>query len=328
VIYRLLRVTGVTLSVLAVAIFAAWAYWVHTPPIEPVPSLSGELVEGTIRVGELDRHYLLYRPKHRRSSPPLLFALHGSMGNGRQAQVATFYEFERLADRQGFLVVYPDGFDRYWNDCRAAGPYRANTEDVDDVAFFREMVDHFVATEGVDPDRVYAAGFSNGGQMAYRLALEAPDLMAGVAAVAASLPDDANFDCEKSGRPVAVMVINGTADPVNPFDGGPVALWGLFGNRGTVLSTQETIDYFAQLAGHREPPIVTPFPDAAKHDSSRADLRVWSDGPGPHVALIAVHGGGHTFPFPRDRYPRFLGPTNADLDAAAEIWRFFSEARR
>lgn len=324
---RPLRVAGVALGLVALALFAAWIYWVHTPPVEP-PTLSGELLDGTLRVGDLDRHFLYYRPKERKSSPPLLFVLHGSMGDGHQARLSTFYEFDRLADRHGFITVYPDGFDGHWNDCRAAAPYRANTEDIDDVAFFAAMVDHFVATEGVNPERVYAAGISNGGQMSYRLALEAPELVAAVAAVAASLPDDANLDCEKSGRPVAVMVINGTADPMNPFDGGTVALYGLFGNRGTVLSTLATIDYFARLAGHRGPPLVTPFPDAAKHDSSRADLRVWSDGPGPRVALIVVHGGGHTFPFPRDRYPRFLGPTNADLDAAAEIWRFFSDARR
>jgi poly(3-hydroxybutyrate) depolymerase len=66
----------------------------------------------------------------------------------------------------------------------------------------------------------------------------------------------------------------------------------------------------------------------ATHDRSRAELRSYRDGPGPEVALISVEGGGHTFPHPFHRSPRLIGATNADLDAAAEIWRFFSDKRR
>ena len=172
----------------------------------------------------------------------------------------TYYEFDRLADRHGFLAVYPDGFEQHWNDCRAAATYSANTKNIDDVAFFGKMIDFFVAEQHANPDRVYATGISNGGQLAYRLALELPDRIAAVAPVAASLPDDANLDCEKSGKPVAILVLNGTEDPMNPYEGGEVALYGLWGSRGTVLSTDATIRYFAELAGHRGPPRVVAVP--------------------------------------------------------------------
>src|SRR5437899_384166 len=85
----------------------------------------------------------------------------------------------------------------------------------------------------------------DGDLLAYRLALELPDRIAAVAPVAASLPDDSNFDCKKSGKPVAILILNGTADPMNPYEGGEVALYGLFGSRGTVMSTDATVAYFA-----------------------------------------------------------------------------------
>jgi polyhydroxybutyrate depolymerase len=189
------------------------------------------------------------------------------------------------------------------------------------------MIDFLVEKEHANPDRVYATGISNGGQLAYRLALELPDRIAAVAPVAASLPDESNFDCTKSGKPVAILILNGTADPMNPYEGGEVALYGLFGSRGTVMSTDATVSYFAQLAGHHGPPRIVQYPDVATHDSSRAELQIWNDGPGPEVVLLKVEGGGHTFPHPFHRFPRFIGPTNADLDAAAEIWRFFTDKR-
>jgi polyhydroxybutyrate depolymerase len=325
---RLLEISAAVIGLLVLVVAAAWGYWIYTPTIEPVPALSGELLEGSLSVDGRERHFRWYRPAKPAASPPLVFVLHGSMGDGRAARRGTYYEFDRLADRHGFLAVYPDGYEQHWNDCRSAAPYSANAKDIDDVAFFRAMVDFFVAEQGANRDRIYVTGISNGGQLAYRLALEAPDLVAAVAPVAASLPDDANLDCTKSGEPVAILVLNGTKDPMNPYQGGEVALYGVWGGRGTVLSTEATIEYFAKLAGHSGPPHVVQYPDVAEHDGSHAELRTWSDGPGPAVVLLSVAGGGHTFPHPFHRYPRFIGRTNADLDAAAEIWRFFTDKRR
>jgi polyhydroxybutyrate depolymerase len=325
---RFLEIAAGALGLLVLAIAGAWGYFFYTPSIEPVPKLAGELIDGSLSVGGLERHFRWYRPAKPAASPPLVFVLHGSMGDGRAARRSTYYEFDRLADRHGFLAVYPDGFEQHWNDCRAKASYSANTKNIDDVGFFGAMIDFFVAEQHANPDRVYATGISNGGQLAYRLALEMPDRIAAVAPVAASLPDDSNFDCKKSGKPVAILILNGTKDPMNPYEGGEVALYGIWGHRGTVLSTDATVDYFAKLAGHHGPPRVVQYPDVNTHDHSRAELQIWSDGPGPEVVLLKVEGGGHTFPHPFHRYPRFIGATNADLDAAAEIWRFFTDKRR
>ena len=324
---RFLEVAGIVLGVLVLACVAGWGYWFYTPSIKPVPALDGELLAGSLKVDGLVRKFRWYRPAKVAPSPPLVFVLHGSMGDGREARSMTYYEFDRLADRHGFLAVYPDGYEQHWNDCRAHAPYEANKKNIDDVKFFGKMIDFFVAEQHANPERVYATGISNGGQLAYRLALEMPDRVAAVAPVAASLPDDSNLDCKKSGKPVAILILNGTADPMNPYEGGEAALYGLWGSRGTVLSTDATVRYFAELAGHHGPPRIVKYPDVATHDSSHAELQIWNDGPGPDVVLLKVEGGGHTFPHPFHRFPRFIGPTNADLDAAAEIWRFFTDKR-
>jgi polyhydroxybutyrate depolymerase len=325
---RFLEIAGAVVALVLLAVGAAWGYWFYTPSIEPVPALDGKLLEGSLSVGGLERHFRWYRPAKPADSPPIVFVLHGSRGDGREARRGTYYEFDRLADRHGFLAVYPDGYEQHWNDCRAKAPYSANTRNIDDVTFFARMIDFFVAEQRANPDRVYATGISNGGQLAYRLALELPDRIAAVAPVAASLPDDANFDCKKSGKPVAILIMNGTKDPMNPYEGGDVALYGIWGSRGTVLSTDDTVRYFAELAGHHGPPRVVEYPDVNTHDHSRAELEIWNDGGGPEVVLLKVDGGGHTFAHPFHRYPRFIGGTNADLDAAAEIWRFFTDKRR
>ena len=324
---RFLEIGAAVLGLIVLACVAGWGYWIYTPSIKPVPALDGDLLDGSVAVDGMQRKFRWYRPAKVAPSPPLVFVLHASSSDGREARRQTYYEFDRLAERHGFLAVYPDGYEQHWNDCRAQAPYAANAKNIDDVGFFAKMVDFFVAEEHANAERVYATGISNGGQLAYRLALELPDRVAAVAPVAASLPDDANFDCTKSGKPVAIMILNGTADPMNPYEGGEVALYGLLGSRGTVLSTDATVRYFAQLAGHHGPPRIVHYPDVATHDHSSAELQIWRDGPGPEVVLLKVEGGGHTFPHPFHRFPRIIGATNADLDAAAEIWRFFTDKR-
>lgn len=293
-----------------------------------LPVLSGDLRRGSLSVGDLSRSWSVYVPARLPTRPPLVLALHGSMGDGEQMREGTFRAFDALADREGFVVAYPDGFEAHWNDCRREGPYRANALDVDDVAFLRALVRRLAEELGVDPERVYATGISNGGQMAYRLALEAPELVAAVAPVAAGLPDDANLDCAPSGRPVAILILNGTADPMNPFEGGRVALYGIWGNRGTVLSSDASAAWWAALAGHRGPPRRRRAPDRDPDDGSWVEVATFGDGPGPEVVHLVVHGGGHTFPHPRGSYPRLLGRTNHDIDAASEIWSFFASRRR
>jgi len=312
---------GLAVGVGALALIAAWGLRFRRPP---EPALAGELVAGALEHGGRTRTWHAYLPAQRASSPALVFVLHGSGGDWAQARGGYAYDFDVLAEAEGFLPVYPDGFEGHWNDCRKAAPYSANTLDVDDVGFLRALIDRFAAEHGADRTRVFATGISNGGQMALRLALEAPDLVRAVAPVVASLPAERNMDCKPAGRPVSTLIMNGTADPMNPWGGGDVALYGLIGNRGAVLSSEESIDYFRDIAGHTGAPQLTAFPDRDPGDGSRVEVRRW-DAPGrKSVALYAIRNGGHNAPHPLLEVPRLLGSTNHDISAAQEIWRFFA----
>ncbi len=320
---RLLVILAV--SALALALFAAWGLRMRRPP---EPSLPGQLIAGSLEHAGRTRTWHAYLPAQRTPSPALVFVLHGSNGDWAQARGGYAYDFDVLAESEGFIPVYPDGVEGHWNDCRKAGPYAANTLDIDDVGFLRALAERFANEHGADAKRVFATGISNGGQMALRLALEAPELVRAVAPVAASLPAERNMDCKPAGRPVSVLIMNGTADPMNPWGGGDVALYGLVGNRGAVLSSDDSIDYWRDLAGHTAAPERVALPDLDPGDASTVEVTRWSAPGRKSVALYAIRNGGHNAPSPALQIPRLFGPTNHDISAAHEIWRFFQEGER
>ncbi|MCH2171454.1 polyhydroxybutyrate depolymerase [Myxococcota bacterium] len=289
----------------------------------PLPVLKGTVDAGSLLHAGRERNFLVYEPVVRDQPTPIVLVLHGSQGNAMQARSMMSYEFDRLADEFGFLAVYPAGVESHWNDCRAEAPYAANELDVDDVGFLSALVDRLVEERGADRTRVYATGVSNGGQMAFRLALEAPDLVRAVAPVVANLPAPENFDCRHSGRAESVLLMNGSKDPMNPDEGGRVALYGIFGDRGQVLSTRETIDYWRDLAGHMGEPERVRLPDRSSDDDSHVEVTRWSESGREEVVLYHIVGGGHTVPHPLQQMPKLLGATNADVYAAREIWKFF-----
>jgi polyhydroxybutyrate depolymerase len=311
------------LLLLALVAFAAWGLRFRRVP---EPALPGELVAGSLEHEGRTRTWRAYLPAQRAASPALVFVLHGSGGDWEQARAGYAYDFDVLAETEGFIPIYPDGFEQHWNDCRKAGPYVANTLDVDDVGFFRALVERFASEHGADRARVFATGISNGGQLALRLALEAPDLVRAVAPVAASLPAERNMDCRPAGRPVSVLIMNGTDDPMNPFEGGDVALYGLVGNRGAVLSSAESADYFRDIAGYNGAAERSVLPDLAPDDGSTVEVTRWQASGRKSVALYAIQNGGHNAPHPELTIPRLFGPTNHDIHAAHEIWRFFAAA--
>lgn len=320
---RLSKKIILVLTVCAVAAAVLGRYLVYVPVTEP-PKLTGTLTGHTLEIDGLERQFAVYRPDRPIESAAAVIILHGSRGSGERIRRASGYGFDALADRHGFVVVYPEGYEHHWNDCRAAAAYRAKALNIDDVAFMRDLVSFIAAKYAVDRGTVFVVGLSNGGQMAYRLALEAPDLVRGVAAIAANLPTQRNLSCAPSGTAVPVMIVNGTADPINPFAGGEVTLVGPFGSRGTVRSAKATAQYWVQLAGYSAEPFFHRYPDNDPDDGSVADRRVWAAAGRPEVALVTVDGGGHTIPGPGLAFPYFLGSVNRDFPAIEEIWRFFA----
>ena len=296
------------------------SYFVYSPAPE-VPRLSGTLTRGTVAVGEPKRTNRTYVPRGLAKGAPLVVVMHGAGENGAQMRIETGYGFERLADEHGFAVVYPNAYEGYWDVCTIAEDVSANGLNIDDVGFLTGMVDKLVSEIGVDPGRVFAAGGSRGGFMAFRLALEAPSRFRAVAAVSANVPSPENFKCKPAGQGTSsVMIMNGTKDPLVPFYGGSVSLFGWFYRLGKVRSSRESGQYFADL-NH-----ITGTPERNETqvaDGVRVEQVLWRNNSNVEVELVAVHGGGHGLPQPYRRGPRLLGPSVREPNGPAVIWAFF-----
>jgi polyhydroxybutyrate depolymerase len=307
--------------VLAALLVAAVAYvaLLRFAPAEAPPPLAAP-ARGALEVAGRQRSFVVYLPPRRAPHPALLLAFHGSFETGASFRQHSGYSFDHLADALGFVVVYPDGFERHWNDCRTTAQTSANLLHVDDVGFARALIAHFRATAGIDPTRVFAAGYSNGGQMTFRLALEMPDEIRAAAAISANLLTDVAAGCRVGSKASPILIMNGTADPIVPFAGGRVSWFGLK-NRGEVRSAVDTARFFAHLEGAAASAVTARLPG---DDATLWVERSLWDGPGPApVELVAIHGGGHVVPQGRSRYPRLFGRT-ASFDGPAEIWRFFT----
>ena len=321
---KLLKFIALVVVIILVAAVLGWWWYLRPEPMEP-PELPGVSERGEMEFGGHSRSWLTYIPATRATRPALVLVMHGSLGDGEGMRSTTRFSFDVLAERHGFVVVYPDGYRRHWNDCRAGADYAAKLENIDDVGFLRALVQRMVAEQQVDPARVFATGLSNGGQMAYRLGLEAPELVAGIAAIAASLPVPASSDCQPSGQAVAALVMNGTEDPVNPYDGGTVEIFGN-SSRGEVMSSLDTAAYWAELAGYIGAGERRVWSDRVPDDGTTVESTEWLLPGQLPVSLVKIVGGGHTVPHPVFSMPRILGPTCHEMDGAEVVWRFFSAA--
>jgi len=315
-------VAPLTVCVLLPSMAGMWWRYNFEYSAPPAPALSGRLETGHVEAGGLERSFSFYVPSHLSANAPLVVALHGADSDGQQLRAFTGYEFDVLADQYGFMVAYPDSFAGSWNDCRVAPNNSARRQGIDDVGFVKKLIEHLQARYRTSGS-VYVLGYSTGGLMVYRLAVEAPETFTAAAAISASLPTDADSDCVPSGRAVSIAMLNGTADQINPFDGGNVrSLWTT--SLGSVQSAEQSARYFAELAGNASQPRVERLPDRDSHPSTWVERRIWSGGRA-NIELLAIHGGGHTISQPVVRQPRILGPTSAEVDAPAEVWRFFTQ---
>lgn len=300
---------------------AAYGYFWYAP-LPKMPPLSAASQPARLLVGMRIRTYQVYVPVQLPQHAPLVLALHGSGHNGDTLRRWTGYELDLLADRYGFAVAYPDGYKGNWNDCRRDGSFPAKTENVDDVGFLRALAAQLRAAYGLDPQRVYAFGYSNGGQLAFRLAIEEPRLVAAIAVAGASLPTPESFICDTTGPTAPVLLVNGTQDPISPYPGGLVTLFG-FSPRGTVRSARATAEAFAQRNNLRERPIATQLPHQQAADPTTVDCLRWGPADAPGVLLYTIHRGGHVVPQPAFRFPRLLGRTTGDLNMPAQAVAFF-----
>lgn len=262
----------------------------------------------------------------------LILVFHGSKQTGAAHRHFTGGALDALAESGAAVIAYLDGHRRNWNDARKESAFPARVENIDDVAFTRRVIADLVASHDVDPRRVYAVGYSNGGQMVLRLLHETPELFAGAAVIAATMPVPESFLAPSPAPeplPVPVLLVHGTRDPIVPYRGGRFPAWArrVFQVDGAGMSAPETARYFAHRNGMTGEPVVTRLPTGGRRPArtwvEQTDYR--EEGRQP-VRLLTVHGGGHTVPGPR-RAPLVLGRTERRVSAASALAEFLGIAR-
>ena len=284
--------------------------------------------EKSIMSDGIQRTYLLYTPKtlDKTKKAPLLIVLHGGGGDGAPGmERLTKHGFNALAEQEGFVVAYPNAFEKHWNDGRQSR-WRASKENIDDVGFISNLIDGLSAELNIDEKRVYVTGASNGAMMSHRLACELSHKIAAFAPVMGAMPENLPQNCSPSAS-VPILMINGVADPLVPWEGGDVHFGPL--KLGRVLSVYDTVNFWVKRNDCSPTPTLTWEPDVDADDGIQVRREEYCRGlGGSKVILYAVEGGGHTWPGGLQYAPVWLvGKTSRDINATEVIWDFLKKQR-
>lgn len=279
--------------------------------------------EHFIEHGGMKRRYIVYEPAAADGSRlrPALINFHGGGGHAELHERSS--GMDRVADRHGFFVVYPDGSSAgsrllTWNAGRCCG-YAARRK-VDDVGFVRKVIAEVVRDYPVDPERVYIAGHSNGAMFAYRFAAEAPELVAGAGIVAGSL----EVDGPAPRQPVPLVVFHGLQDKNVLWEGGkgpnqfdPVPHRSIPRTLATWKKWDHCTDAPAKTVR------------TADYVMERCEPAGVGAAGGAPIVLYKLPKGGHSWPGgePGARFLN-LGPHVATVDASELMWQFFASLRQ
>ncbi len=288
-----------------------------------------------IKINNTTREYAFYIPKKHTQKMPLVVILHGGGGtiegtlglNGRHSPHKLWLD---LADGQNIALLIPqatkgpDG-KPHWNDCRANAKVTPN---VDDVKFINTAIDSMLKSYDIDSNRIYIYGISNGGLMTFRMLSETPDRFAAAAAIIASFP--ANSKCSSApSKPIPIMLVNGTADPLIHYDGGYIGQNTT--QYGSTVPVDSTLNFWLELnqcdsIAHREKIDKTP------DDNCYIEEYFYKSKIGDDVLFLKVVGGGHTTPSISEHYSKawlaIVGNQDYDIETVYELWDFFQGKTR
>lgn len=283
----------------------------------------------TLDSGGLTREYALHIPPSYTGAEavPLVLNFHGLGGNAEQQ--ASYSGLLAKADAEGFIIVMPQGLSNeslplnHWNILLAS----PDTGEADDVAFTSDMLDELEAELCIDSARIFSTGMSNGAQMSVRAGCSLSDRIAAIAPVSGAYFPPLGFILEEplvepvgcpTSRPLPIIAFHGTADPIIPFDGGPLGLEDI-GVNVTFRDIDDEI--MPEWGAHNGCDSVAVEEQVTENVRS---VRYQACDEGATVELYVVEDGGHTWPdatldFPED----ILGVTTHEISANDLLWDFF-----
>lgn len=260
--------------------------------------------DGTIVSSGESREYLLHVPRSLDRAKPaaLVLSLHGA--GGWPALQRDLSGWNELADREGFLVVYPAGR-------KTAGPRVWHLAGERDPRYIADLIDKLRREHNIDPKRIYVNGLSNGAGMSFALSCRMPERFAAVGMVGAALLLPATW-C-KSAQPMPMIGIHGLRDTAAPYHGGSswiAPYFYAFRPFGDGWARRNRCAPGAQEVEIRDGIVRHEYKQCAN---------------GATVVLYTLREGGHTWPGGAELPEWFLGKTIMDFDATAEMWRFFEQ---
>lgn len=261
---------------------------------------------------DTERRYVLIPPENPEDAPQdLLLVFHGSLQSPNVIRRFTDFTFDALASCNT-IVAYPGGIHNHFNDARKHLPEKTRELGTDDVGFTQAVVDELRKEYNIG--RIFACGYSNGGQMVLRLLFDAPGLLSGAAVFAATLAAGENLaptNPIEAYQPTPLLMIHGTLDDKAPYEGGMAGIHAKR-TRGEVLSAPATGEFFAERNDAGTAEITNPYPDV--------EVTTW---PGDNrVELWTVQDMGHVVPSGKELDPR-LGKNTDSFTAAEVIAEFF-----
>jgi len=281
-----------------------------------------------VRVGGIRRSYLVHVPPgHDGTTPlPVLVALHGAFSGARRLEAES--GFSRLADREGFVVVYPNGIGlfslfRHWNSGHCCG--KARRMGLDDVGFVLDVVAEVAQRVPLDLQRLYLTGHSNGGMLAHRIAAERAESIAALAVVSGTIggrpsPDEPEWVLPAPRGAVPVLLIHGRADEHVPYDGGRGRQ---SKGKSSTISVERSVGLWTAADG------CSGAPGIERSLDGRVERKRWGDcTSGAEVELVTLEGWGHDWPGGRHLARLPADDPLRGFDAAGAIWSFLTRQRK
>jgi polyhydroxybutyrate depolymerase len=281
------------------AILALLAAWTAT-----TGTAWGGETEERIVVDGAERFYTIVLPEGLKGPVPLVMVLHGA--GGTRDRVEQVSGFTQLGQQKKFAVIYPKGqmatlLGMYSGQAWNSG-YLSAKFNHDDVKFLKAILQREIGFRRADPARCYIVGFSNGGMMAYRMACEYAEGLAGIMVVAGSM----NGKCAKPRKSIPVLMVHGTKDELVPFEGGKSDRAAALNQKG-YGSVGEAVSFWRKVNGASLTPV--------RHRYGRMVEETWGGISGCPVRLCTIEGYGHGWP---------SGIRFAGMDLASYAWRYFT----
>ena len=272
-------------------------------------SLSQSFISQTIYYDGNNREYELYIPENYNDSNavPLLFNFHG--GNGTASDQIYLSDMRSLADENNFIIVYPQAIADPTDDGSLNWIFKGDS-DHDDIYFIESIIDELSSQYSIDLTRVYACGYSLGGEFVYELLCRLNNKIAAGVVVARTMGQYQYQNCNPE-HPTAIMTILGTEDYESNYDGV------VYNGVTYYISADDTHQYWTNYNNADINPSETELPNNNSSDGSTVTKRIWGNGEAcVSVVELRINGGGHDWP----------GSTgNMDINSNNEIWDFVSQ---